>query len=68
MDLLERYRADVKSGDVGRRMQEIADQTGISIGTLRNIYYGQSQNPRYNNVERLRRYYADDASGGDRCQ
>lgn len=56
MDLLDRYRADVKAGGI-QRMREIAERTGITFGTLRNICYGQSRNPRYSNTERLRLFY-----------
>jgi transcriptional regulator with XRE-family HTH domain len=61
MDLLERFKKDVKAGG-DARMREIAAATGVTLGTLRNIRYGQSKNPRYNNVEKLRQFYERQAA------
>lgn len=55
MDILETFREDVRSKR--RRLEEVAAGSGVKAKTLRNIYYGTTKNPRYDNVERLRAFY-----------
>ena len=56
MDVLDRFKQDIKAGGVAR-MKEVAQATGVTYGTLRNIYYGQSKNPGYDKTEKLRKFY-----------
>ena len=55
MDILETFKADVRSKR--GRLAEVAAGSGVKLKTLRNILYGETTNPRYDNVERLRAFY-----------
>lgn len=55
MDILETFRSDVR-GKRGR-LEEVAAGSGVKAKTLRNILYGSTKNPRYDNVEKLRAFY-----------
>jgi transcriptional regulator with XRE-family HTH domain len=55
MDILETFKADVRAKR--GRLAEVAEGSGLKPKTLRNILYGESTNPRYNTVEKLRAFY-----------
>jgi predicted transcriptional regulator len=57
MDILEQVRSDLKGAPMVRQ-EEVAQATGIPWSTLRKIVDGDTENPRYDTVERLRKYYA----------
>lgn len=54
-DFLVRVREDLQSP---RRVGQVAEATGIPSKTLYNIKYGETENPRYDTVEKLRAFYA----------
>jgi hypothetical protein len=56
MDLLDIVRSDLKGASIARQ-QEVADACGIPWATLRKIIDGDTVDPRYSTVERLRTYY-----------
>jgi predicted transcriptional regulator len=56
MDILEMVRADLKGASMARQ-NEVADACGIPWATLRKIIDGDTADPRYSTVERLRAYY-----------
>lgn len=56
MDILAKIRADLKGATLARQ-QEVADAAGVPWATLRKIVDGDTENPRYDTVERLRAYY-----------
>lgn len=55
MDILETFKADVRAKR--GRLAEVAAGSGIRPKTLQKILYGESINPRYNTVEKLRAFY-----------
>jgi hypothetical protein len=55
MDILETFRADVKAKR--GRLAEVAAATGIKRKALQNILYGQTVEPGYQKVEKLRAFY-----------
>ena len=57
MDILEQVRSDLKGASLARQ-NEVADAAGVPWSTLRKIVDGDTENPRYDTVERLRAYYA----------
>jgi predicted transcriptional regulator len=63
MDILETLRADL-SGATLARQHEVAQACGVPWPTLRKIIDKATTNPRYDTVERLRRYYMSPA---ERC-
>lgn len=54
-DLIATFKADVRSKR--GRLQEVADATGIHPKVLKNILYGETQDPRGSNRDRLREFY-----------
>ena len=56
MDVIERLKSDVASGPRGR-IGEIAAGSGVSIKTLRNIWYGYTKDITYSNARKLAEYY-----------
>lgn len=61
MDILEQVRADLKEATLARQ-HEVAVATGIPWSTLRKIVDGDTENPRYDTVERLRKHYANNGA------
>jgi hypothetical protein len=58
MDVIDRFKQDVAAAPRrGVRLVELSAATGITLGSLRNIYYGQSPNPGYDKVRALQSYY-----------
>jgi hypothetical protein len=59
MDPVERFKHDVRTSaaGVGVRLTQVAEATGITRGTLKNIYYGQSKDTGYSKAEKLRQFY-----------
>lgn len=55
MDILELFRADVRSKR--GRLAEVAAGSGVRPKALQKILYGETKNPRYNTVEALRAFY-----------
>ena len=55
MDILDTFRTDVRSKR--GRLTEVADGSGVKLKTLRNILYRETENPRYDTVEKLRAFY-----------
>lgn len=56
-DLLELFREDMRSKR--GRPREIAEATGIPIRSLYKILYGQTKNPGFETVEKLRPLYRE---------
>ena len=54
-DFLERVRQDLQAP---RRVGAVAEATGIAAKTLYHIKYGDTANPRYDTIEKLRAFYA----------
>jgi predicted transcriptional regulator len=58
MDILELVRSDLKAASLARQ-NEVAKAAGVPWSTLRKIVDGDTRNPRYDTVERLRGYYGN---------
>ena len=58
MDILELVRTDLKDATLARQ-NEVAKAAGVPWSTLRKIIDGDTQNPRYDTVERLRAHYGN---------
>lgn len=56
MDILDLVRADLKGASL-ERQNEVAAGSGVPWSTLRKIVDRVHENPRYDTVERLRKYY-----------
>lgn len=56
MDILEIVRTDLKGAGLARQNQ-VAAACGVPWSTLRKIIDGDTANPRYETVEKLRAYY-----------
>jgi hypothetical protein len=59
VDSIDLFIADVAKADrTLARINAVAAATGINPKTLRNLYYGETVNPRRNNVRALDAFYA----------
>lgn len=53
-DLLARLRSEPPN-----RIRALADETGIPYGTLRKLRGGDTANPRYSTLKKLRTHYVE---------
>ena len=57
MDSIDLLKQDVAVSPRGR-IAQIAEESGVALKVLRNIVYGETENPRRDNVRKLNAYYA----------
>lgn len=56
MDILNRLRTDL-AGKKRSEIERLADTLDIRPSTFRKIVCGKSRNPRYDNIEKIRKHY-----------
>jgi hypothetical protein len=56
MDVITKFKTDVEKSERGRIM-EIAAKSGVSLRTLRNLYYGYTSVMSYHHMQLLERFY-----------
>lgn len=58
MDIITKFKNDVGKGERGR-LGEIADKSGVSLRTLRNLYYGYTEVMSYQHMRLLEKFYVN---------
>lgn len=64
MNIIEQVRADLKGATLARQ-HEVATASGVPWPTLRKIVDGDTENPRFDTVELLRTYYANNPASAE---